>query len=303
MDATFETASRFLQQRSIPAFPDAHDRLVGFVRMGRIVEAFKECFPEKMPDTGPLDLSDLDGEKAFALQEAAIQAVAALFPVLDETMDTLLQEGEPLYIHPDSCGYAWDDEWLSELFQNPDDLPADSALAMFFKTIWIATMQFRREDGRSLWDSIQGHFGYPCDMPEVGNVYARDFNWPLLHELLDQNDLGDFKTAIKLALCDTGNIFLDASPDDYGYGTTDIPDFTAENIKTLRELWQEAEKLLAEYEQCRLRVIEDPQIYARLAQTWESACRTPLQPDPPKTLAEVFSGQEGDEDGNHQPIL
>ena len=276
MDATFETAHHFVQRFSVPAFPQAHDRLVGLIRIGRIVEAFKECFPAKMPQVGSLRLSDLDGEKALALQQAAVEAVAALFPVLDDYMDTLVNEGEPLYIHPDSCGYAWDDEWLSEVFQNPDGLTVECDLAMFFKTIWVATMQVGGDDGHALWENIQSHFGYPCDMPEVsGDLYARDFNWSLLYELLDENDLGDFKTAIKLALCNTDNIFLDASPDDYGYGSLEMPDFTTENIQTLQELWQEAEKWLAVYTQCRQRVLDDPQIYARLAQIWQSACRVP----------------------------
>ncbi len=279
MDTTFETANSFLQRLAVPAFPEAHDRLVGFVRIGRIVEAFKECFPEKMPNVGALNLFDLDGEKAYALQDAAIRAVAALFPVLDDYMDTLVQEGEPLCIHPDSCGYAWDEEWLSEAFQNPENLQAESALAMFFKTIWIATTQFGREEGLSLWNTMQEYFGYPCEMPEVGDVYARDFNWPLVYELLDQDGLGDFRNVISLALCDTGNLFLDTSAEDYGYGTVEIPDFTAENIKTLSQLWAEATPLLAQYEACLLRVSEDPGIYARLARIWETACRVPLPPE------------------------
>ena len=303
MDATFEMASRFLQQRAIPSFPEAHDRLIGFVRMAGIIEAFKECFPEKMPQVGVLNLSDLDGEKGFALQDAAIQAVAALFPVLDDHMDMLVQEGEPLYIYPDSCGYAWDDEWLSEVFQDPSDLPVDSALAMFFKTIWIATVQFGKEAGCELWNTIQAHFGYPCEFPEIGNVSARNFNWPLVYELLDQEGLGDFRNAINLALCDTGNLFLDASPDDYGYGTVQIPDFTAENIKALKELWKEAKTSLAHYEACVKRVTETPHIYARLAQIWETACCAQPEPDPPKTLTEVFSDQEGDQDDNHPLIF
>lgn len=233
MGATFETTSRFLQQLSVPAFPEAHDMLV--------------------------------------------------------------QEGEPLCIYPDSCGYAWDDEWLNEIFQNPDNLQAESGLAMFFKTIWIATTQFGREDGHHLWNNIQGHFGYPCELPDIGDVTIRDFNWSLVYELLKQDGLGDFRNVINLALCDTGNLFLDASPDDYGYGTVQTPDFTAENIMALRELWREAEKLLAEYETCLLRVSKDPAIYARLAQIWETACRAPLPPDPPKTL-------EGDHHGNPPSI-
>lgn len=298
MDTTFDTASRFLQRLAVPAYPEVHDRLVGLVRIGQIVEAFKQCFPEKLPKVGRLSLLEVDDGKVLELQQAAISAVAALFPVLEDYMEMVVQEDEPLRIHPDSCGFAWDDEWLSEVFQDPSQLAPDTDLAMFFKTLWIATTQFCAEDGRHLWETIRDHFGYPCVMPEVGKtVYARDFNWQALFELLEQAGLGEFKRVIDLALCDTGNLFLDTNPDEYGYGTVAIPDFTAENIQELSQLWREAEQWLADYEQCRKQVLAEPEIYARLAHIWESAWRTQSSPGQQKTLFEVFG--EGEPDDNH----
>jgi hypothetical protein len=301
MDTTFDTASRVLQRLAVPAYPEVHDRLVGLVRIGQIVEAFKQCFPEKLPRIGKLSLLEVDDGKLFELQQAAISAVAALFPVLEDYMEMVLEEDEPLRIHPDSCGFAWDDEWLSEVFQDPSQLAPDTDLAMFFKTLWIATTQFGAEDGRHLWETMRDHFGYPCEMPEVGKtVYARDFNWQALSELLEQAGLGEFKRVIDLALCDTGNLFLDTNPDEYGYGTVAIPDFTAENIQELSQLWREAEQWLADYAQCRKQVLAEPEIYARLAHIWESAWRTQSSPGQQKTLFEVFG--EGEPDGNHPTL-
>ena len=290
MDNTFDTASRFLQRLAVPSYPEIHERLVNLVRVGQIVDAFKQCFPEKLPHPSSLTLCDLDGGRLLELQQAAITAVAALFPVQEDYMDTLVQENEALCIHPDSCGFAWDDEWLDEIFQNPEDLPPDADLAMFFKTLWIATTQFGAEDGQRIWSSMQKHFGYPCKMPKVrDDVRARDFDWPLVHRLLEKKGLGGFKRVIDLALCDTGNLFLDVTPEEYGYGNVEIPDFTAENIQELSELWAEAQTWLADYEHCRELVLAEPQIYTRLARIWESACKFHADHAKPKTLMDIFS--------------
>ena len=293
MEISFNAASRFLQRLAVPDFPQVHDRLVALVRTGSIVEAFRTCFPEKWPPVGSLGLHDLDGDNLLTLQHAAIAAVAALFPVQEDYMDMLVDDDEPLQLHPDSCGFAWDDEWLTQVFEDPSEVPSDSSLAMFFKLLWIIATQFGEEAGRQVWDKMQTHFGWPCDLPRIGeNVRARDFQWEALYAMLDAEGLGAFKRAIDVALCDTDNLFLDTSPDDYGYGVMQIPDFIAENILELKKIWAEAEAWLADYEACRALVEADPTIYSRLACIWEQVCKLEAHPQPPKTLVEVFTGDD-----------
>ena len=291
MDATFAQASRFLERLALPSFPKAHDRLLNLARAGNIVDAFRQCFPEKWtPSASGLGLHDLQPERLLALQEAAIAAVAGLFPVQEDYMDMLIHDNEPLVLHPDSCGFAWDDEWLNEIFQDPSQLLPGSDLAMFFKLLWILTTQFGEEDGQETWERMRAHFGYPCDFPHVGeHVHARTFDWDHFYDLLDACGLGDFRRAIDVSLCDTGNVFLDASPDEYGYGVVEIPDFTVANIRELQRLWAEAESWLEDYEACRARVISDPSIYTQVARLWEQACQPP-HPARPRTLLELFSG-------------
>ena len=303
MDTTFDNASRYLLRLAVPSFPEAHERLAGLVRMGQILDAFKQCFPEKLPNPGPLTLFDLDGGRLLEIHQAAISAVANLFPVMEDYMDSLVQEDEPLRIHPDSCGFAWDDEYLTEIFENPTDLAPDTDLAMFFKTLWIASTQFGAEEGHQLWNTMQRRFGYPCQFPKVpANLMARDFNWEKFYALLDRDGLGKFKRVIDLALCDTGNLFLDVNLEDYGYGTADIPNFTAENIQELSAVWAEAQIWLADYEHCRQLVLADPQIYSRLAKIWEKACKTTPKGNSPRTLIEIFEAEEGAKDGNHPTL-
>lgn len=291
MDVTFNTASRFLQRLAVPAFPDAHDQLLALAQAGNIVDAFKTCFPEKWPKVGRLGLHDLDGEQMYLLQQTAVSAVAALFPVQEDYMDELIQEKEPLQIHPENCGFAWDDEWLGEVFQDPTQLSPDSDLAMFFKTLWIANSQFDEEEGQHIWGRMQAHFGYPCPFPKLGETArAREFQWDKFFSLVEAEGLGQFKRAVDVALCDTDNLFLDTSPEDYGYGVMQIPDFNAENIQLLKTEWADAEKWLADYETCRELVKNDPAIYNRLANLWERACKDKSKPMPAKTLVEVFSG-------------
>ena len=288
MEISFNAASRFLQRLAVPSFPEAYERLVALARVGNLVEAFKQCFPEKWPEVGRLDLHEMDGDRLLTLQQTAISAVAALFPIQEDYMDTLVQENEPLQIHPDSCGFAWDDEWLDEVLQDPSQLPPGSDLAMFFKMLWIITTQFGAEDGRQVWEKMQEHFAYPCDLPKIAeNVRARDFDWDVYYDLLESEALGQFRRAIDVALCDTGNLFLDTTPEDYGYGNLQIPEFTADNILELKQVWAEAEGWLADYEACCALVQADPEIYPRLARLWEQACRM-VGPKPAKTLMEVF---------------
>jgi hypothetical protein len=303
MDITFDTASRFLLRLAVPSYPEIHERLVGLVRVGQILDAFKHCFPGKLPNPSPLTLLDLDGGRLLEIQQAAISAVAALFPVMEDYMDSLVQEDEPLRIHPDSCGFAWDDEYLTEIFENPTDLAPDTDLAMFFKTLWIASTQFGAEEGRRLWNTMQKRFGYPCKLPKVpADLMARNFNWEKVYALLEKDGLGEFKRVIDLALCDTDNLFLDVNSEEYGYGTVEIPDFTAENILELSAVWAEAQEWLADYEHCRQLVLADPQIYARLAKIWEQACKTTPKAKSPKTLIEIFEAEEGAKDGNHPTL-
>ena len=61
MDATFDTASRFLQRLALPSYPKIHDRLVGLVRVGQILDAFNQCFPAKLLNPGALTLLDQVG--------------------------------------------------------------------------------------------------------------------------------------------------------------------------------------------------------------------------------------------------
>lgn len=291
MEVTFNTASRFLERLAVPSFPKAHDRLSALVRVGNLVEAFKTCFPEKWPEVGRLGLHELNGDQLLALQQAAISAVAALFPVQEDYMEMLVQDDEPLQIHPEACGFAWDDEWLSEVFQDPAQLLPESDLAMFFKVLWIATTQFSAEGGQQVWEMMRAHFGYPCDLPSLDqNLRAWDFQWEEFYRLLESEGLGQFRRALDVALCDTDNLFLDTTPEDYGYGNLQIPDFTAENILELKKIWVEAEEWLADYEVCRALVQADPSIYARLANIWERTCKAKAALAPARTLVEVFSG-------------
>jgi hypothetical protein len=208
-------------------------------------------------------------------------------------METLVEEGEPLQLHPDFCGFAWDDEWLSEVLQNPSELSQGCDLAMFFKMLWLITSQFGQEDGQRLWEDVRGHFGYPCACANVGeNVRARDFNWQAFYDLLETHNLGRFRRALDVALCDTGNLFLDTSPDDYGYGLIEIPDFSAHNVLELRRLWQEAEGWLADYQACRALVLDDPGLYIRLVELWEQVCRSQPRTNRPKTLCELYLEKE-----------
>lgn len=295
MEVDFDLASRTLRRLALPPFPAAANVLAGLVRTAHILDAFRQCFPEKTPDTGPLCLFDLDGERLLALQQEAIAAVSRLFPVLDEHMDMLVQEGEPLTLHPDSCGFAWDDEWLNEIYRDPSQLPPDSDLAMFFKTLWIASTQFSLEGGQWLWEAVQGRFDYPCNLPEV-DIRPGDFNWEAFFILLEGEKLGDFQRAVRVSLCDTGNPFLDVTPEEYGCGMVELPDFTTENIQELQRLWAEAEAWLAGYERCRERVLADPGLYTRLAELWKLAWAAHSSPAKKQTLIEIPGGDHNDSD-------
>ncbi len=293
MELTFNTASRCLQRLALPHFPLAHDRLAALVRAGNLVDAFKNCFPEKWKEVGSLGLHDLDGERLLELQKSAISALGDLFPVQEDYMDMLIQEHEGLQIHPETCGFAWDDEWFNEILQDPSELPTDSALAMFFKVLWVAATQLGREFGLEVWERAQEHFGYPCALPQFGeNVRARDFDWDRFYDLLEAHDLGQFRRAVDVALCDTGNLFLDTSPDSYSYGMQETPDFTTNNILELKKIWAEAEGWLANYNACNELACADPAYFTRLAEIWEQACASKALPAPPKTLIEVFSGDD-----------
>ncbi len=291
MDITFNTASRFIQRLALPRFPQAHDRLVALVRTGNIVDAFKSCFPEKWKEVGSLGLHDMDGERLLEMQLAAISALGELFPVQEDYMDMLVHDDEPLQIHTESCGFAWDDEWLNEVLLDPSQLQPDSALAMFFKVLWIASTQFGRESGLEAWERAQAHFGWPCKLPKLWKGREKlEFNWQVFCELLETEGLGRFVRAADVALCDTENLFLDASPEDYGYNLVEIPDFTTENIRELKKLWAEGEGWLADYKTCNDLALADPGIYARLAEIWGLACKP--KEAPAKTLMEVFSRDE-----------
>lgn len=300
MDITFNTASRCLQRLAVPRFPQAHDRLVALARAGSIVDAFRNCFPEKWKDFGSLGLLDMDSGRLLETQLAAIAAVGDLFPVQEDYMDMLVHDEEPLQIHPESCGYAWDDEWLNEVLLEPSNLQSDSALALFFKVLWIASTQFGRESAQEAWERAQERFGYPCELPRLwAGKHKLEFDWQAFCELLQSAGLAQFARAAEVALCDTGNIFLDASPEEYGYNMVEIPDFTTNNILELKKVWAEAEGWLADYKTCNEMAQADPSIYTRLAEIWGQACKSAPSP---KTLVEVFSG-ETDESTPTNPTL
>lgn len=122
MEAAFTTASRFLQRLAIPTFPQAHDRLVALLRTANLLDAFQTCFPDKRPEVSRLGLHDMDDGQLLVLQQNAISAVGALFPIQEDYMDMLAQDDGTLQIHPESCGFAWDDEWMCQVLQDPTEL-------------------------------------------------------------------------------------------------------------------------------------------------------------------------------------
>jgi hypothetical protein len=279
MDITFNTASRFIQRLVLPSFPQAHDRLVALVRAGNIVDAFKTCFPQKWKVVGSLGLHDMDGERLLEMQLAAISAVSELFPVQEDYMDMLAHDDEPLQIHTESCGFAWDGEWFNEVLLDPSQLQPDSALGMFFKVLWGASTQFGRESGLETWERAQAHFGYPCELPRLwAGRQKLEFNWLAFCKLLEAEGLGRFIRAANVALCNTGNLFLDTSPEEYGYNMVEIPDFTTNNILELKRLWAEAEGWLADYKACNELAQADPALYSRLAGIWGHACQPKSMP-------------------------
>jgi hypothetical protein len=64
----------------MPSFPQAHNRLVCLDRVANILDAFRQCFPDKNPVTDRLTVHDLDDGRLLAIQKAAITAAAGLFP-------------------------------------------------------------------------------------------------------------------------------------------------------------------------------------------------------------------------------
>lgn len=217
-------------------------------------------------------------------------------------METLCDEGEPLEISLHACGYAWDDEWLEEILEDPTQLEDNDDLAAFIKVLWMISVHFGEVEGRKMWNTMQKRFGYPCKMPKYSKgLNSTSFNWPYLFETLKKADLGEFERAFNLALCDTGNPFLDICQEEYDADPWNDKEFTSENIHSLKTEWAEAQIWLADYEKCRQCVVADPTIYARLVCVWEKASKHKLPPVPPKTLSEIF--MEDIHDDTPNPIF
>jgi hypothetical protein len=206
---------------------------------------------------------------------------------------------------------------MDELLRDPASWADNVDLAAFFKVLWVM-VDWDEQGGRNAWDVLQTRFGWPGRCPEVGDVTNREFDFKHYSRLLKGARLELFDHILEIALCSTGNLFLDMGPDEWDAGMIEPYPYAREKINELRKEWDEAEVRLKEYDQARELVAADPTIYARLAELWEQACRKSelkrtkvrivsaadfengITPEGGRPLAEVFA--EGGADGAPDPL-
>ncbi len=222
---------------------------------------FPDDFKEKLKRFMlPIRLDDLrDDPKVLNLRSRIIDAVRDVFPIEEDAIFQNMDEGndQVLIIEPQNYSMSWDE--LNELIEEPQNLALNKENWAFPMLVWTIGYSVDERTWTILSDNLGWNVKYPKHMV-TSNTYVL---MPRLRARLKKVGLSVLLTAVQFAWHDTGNYFIDYDPyDETNYDPA--PPFTAECICELKEEYEEAKPILAEYETAMKMLRADPSIYQTL---------------------------------------
>jgi hypothetical protein len=277
----FGRAAMWLRGLQLPNFDAARFGVETAQMNLRLAEVLRGLEPEVYEEVrrDGLEILQVNGNELTRLQQAAMEATQELFPLAWTMVDEPLnyEGGElPLWFEPQGVALM-EDDW-TEIFNCDEKEVEQWRFVAFIKALdWI--------DSRGVWDELVEHFGWPVRMPAWFGKKVEYLDFERCCEELKQAGLGSVATTSRAVVRETGNIFLDYSPEAWD----GVMPFTLENVRKLEKRWGEAQVLLDEIEQAKQMAEKDAGVYQRVLDIYE---RCIVYYDPakkPRTLVDMWA--------------
>ena len=180
----------------------------------------------------------VDNMAADELIEATLNAIYEVAPLDQLFIVSVIYDSVLDYLYPESCGWPieWD-EW-DEMVEEPASYQESVGLYVFVTAL--------RLDESDVLMGASEHWGWNLMAVDLDDNSVLD--WERFAQLLDKNGLGCFKNAFDACAYQTGNPYFDYNPNDEET-QPDLPPFMLEGVRTLQKYWQEAQPILADYQQ------------------------------------------------------
>lgn len=262
---TYGDVKRMLLRRQQVPYRQAAYSLEHTKLAMQVYLAYRKLFPDDFKEKLkrfmlPIRLDDLrDDPKVVNLRNRVIDAVRDIFPIEEDAIFQNMDEGndQVLIIEPQNYSMSWDE--LHELIEEPSNLALNKENWAFPMLVWIIGYSVDEHVWNVLSDNLGWNVKYPKHMV-TSNTYVL---MPRLRARLKKVDLQVLLTAVQFAWHDTGNYFIDYDPyDETNYDPA--PPFTAESICELKEEYDQAKPIIAEYDTAMKLLRVDPSIYQTL---------------------------------------
>lgn len=221
---------------------------------------------------------DEDVMELSKIEEQALVEITKHIPIAAWRIEEqiLNYEGDCLLLEIEPQGYPIFYDDLYEIGAGDYDPGAYASLPVFIKYLEIGMDQ-------EIWDNASSIFGWDCDYPE----YAGSLDWQRFSTMLEERDLGIYKTIFAVCWEISGNPFMDYNPYGEYYQDISLLPFTIESIRDLEPHWQEAKPMIEACSQAIDHAEANPGVYAELLDIFTQAFCP--QENRPSTLAELFS--------------
>ena len=271
----FDEARNWLREQRQTTYHEARSVLLDCRSFFQVHLAYQKIYPEDYAKRIEGFLPRSFVGKEIYLQEKSVEAVGAIFPVVEDASlgDDALAA---IYIEPQSPSMSWDE--LDELLEGELTLSDPEALA-FPMLIWSIGNSIDRET----WERLDEIFGWGVVWPKRLIQTKRYIDAEVLHKKLKRAGLEDFMTSIKIAWRSTDNPFLDF---DENYPDYEHYEFSVEDICSLAADWVASFPLVQSDSRAMDMLRADPSLLQKVVDIMGKSLEKPAKP---KTLVEVFA--------------
>lgn len=259
-DPDYEYVLGYLRTRRQPTLSEVVEQLTGARRALHVIDILRDLDPGEVTSvrTGR-DLLQ-NGERLVGVAMDRIEQVA---PLDREQMDWgVYEDGEmPNYLYPDPIRESINYDVWDEIRQSLEE--QSDKLGLFIFYICLA------ENDDEFFEEASNRFGWGVHYPRKNDTCLLDTK--KFEEKLRRKNLAYFFSAIQVAWSLVDNIYITYDPLDENNFMNDFPGFDADGVRFLRQQWEQARPLAADYEIAKEHLARDPSLAKQVLRAYTAS--------------------------------
>jgi hypothetical protein len=231
---SFGDAARALRKFRKPSYSRAAAQLSGLTVTLRAAKILRELASESLAGCTGVDwLTDGDGQES--LMRKTMEAISAIAPLDEETVDIDIQDGQ-FRLVPAAMGFPMNwDEW-QEIVNDPANFIEKEG------SMWAFCCALGTGD-QEAFENFSSYFDWDLRWPKrAGGTYDKE----KLFRGFQRRGLKCFEVAWNIAIYSTGNLYFDYNIYDDNIA---LPPFDIHGVRKLEAQYKEAQPIQAQYRQ------------------------------------------------------